>query len=155
MWTSLIESYQLKPHPEGGYYKETYRSPQTVLKGDAAYDASTGIFFLLVQNSPSRFHRIQSDEMWHFYTGDSLHIHELSVDGTYRLHTLGADWLSGQHFQRVIPAGSWFAAETVGDFSFVGCTVAPGFVFSEFELATTTELIERYPDQEALIRRLT
>ena len=137
MWKSLVESYHLSPHPEGGYYRETYRAEQEVLKNGAPYHASTAIYFLLIKDSPSRFHRIGADEMWHFYSGDAVHIHELTLDGKHRLHRLGSDWQSGDQFQLFIPAGSWFAAETMGEFSFVGCTVAPGFVFSEFELALT------------------
>lgn len=160
--TELVERFQLLPHPEGGYYKETYRSAEELeqaclperFHGRRVF--STAIYFLLEQANFSAFHRIQSDECWHFYTGQSLLVHVIHSDGTYALLKLGNDLLAGEVFQAVVPAGSWFASETApgGQYSFVGCTVAPGFDFADFELAEADRLAELYPEHQLLIRRL-
>lgn len=161
---SLVAFYQMKAHPEGGFYKETYRSVSKIVgaalpKGFTKDRAiSTAICFLLPVGSFSAFHRIKSDEMWHFYKGCRLHIHVIHPDGHYELMQLGADYLNGESFQLIVPANSWFASEPIGEesaFSFVGCTVAPGFDFEDFELADADILSQQYPEHEALIRRLT
>jgi hypothetical protein len=159
----LIQHYELKPHPEGGYYKETYRSkdviPHAALpkKFKDSRNYSTAIYFLLEQGNFSAFHRIQSDECWHFYAGGRLHIHVIHENGHLETIHLGADTKNGETFQFVVPGGCWFAAEpaTGTIFSFVGCTVAPGFDFSDFELANASALISEYPGNEELIRHLT
>lgn len=158
-----INFYKLLPHPEGGYYKETYRAaeniPRTALPQRFSSDRSfsTAIYFLLEHGNFSAFHRIKSDECWHFYTGGRMHIHVLQKDGNAETVYLGADILNGEQFQFVVPAGCWFAAEVAPEtlFSFVGCTVAPGFDFADFELADADELSKLYPQHEALIRKLT
>lgn len=160
--TALVERFQLLPHPEGGYYKEMYRSagqiPQSVLperfSGNRCF--STAIYFLLQQGNFSAFHRIQSDECWHFYAGDSLHLHVIHPNGVYELLKLGNDLAAGECFQAIVPAGSWFASETApgGNYSFVGCTVAPGFDFADFELAKAAVLTNLYPAKRELITRL-
>ena len=158
----FVQQFDLQPHPEGGYFKETYRSPE-ILDGSAlpnrfgsSRSIATAIYFLLEKNNFSAFHRIKSDECWHFYTGDSLLIHVLNVEGEYQLIKLGADILKGEVFQAVVPAGAWFASETNdnGLYSFVGCTVAPGFDFADFELASAEQLTADFPTQEQLIKRL-
>jgi len=158
----LIKQFNLQPHPEGGYYKETYRSaeiiPVTVLdkrfKGDRNF--STAIYFLLEKGNFSAFHKIQSDECWHFYTGETLLVHIIHINGKFETIKLGNDLQQGQVFQFVVPAGCWFASEPApgSEFSFVGCTVAPGFDFDDFELAKADELIKSYPRYEAIIKRL-
>ena len=159
----LVEKLQLLPHPEGGFYKETYRSTETIAKealperfsGDRHF--STAIYFLLPQGVFSAFHRIQSDELWHFYQGSSLHIHVILPNGRYELLQLGSHIERGESFQQMVPAGSWFASEPVEDgnaFSFVGCTVAPGFDFADFELAIANELMQSYPSLSSIIQRL-
>jgi predicted cupin superfamily sugar epimerase len=158
----LVKTFQMLPHPEGGYYKEMYRSDEIIYKaalperftGDRHF--STAIYFLLQQGNFSAFHRIQSDECWHFYAGQSLHVHVIHQDGSYELIRLGNDISSGETFQAVVPAGSWFASETspAGTFSFVGCTVAPGFDFADFELAKAADLAWQFPGHAALIKRL-
>ena len=158
----LVERFQLLPHPEGGYYKETYRSPGLIhqdalpqsFSGDRHF--STAIYFLLEQGNFSAFHRIQSDECWHFYAGQTLHVHVIHPNGQYELHKLGHDLSKGESFQAVVPAGSWFASETAtgGSFSFVGCTVAPGFDFADFELAKAAELMQQFPSAKTLIEKL-
>jgi predicted cupin superfamily sugar epimerase len=151
MITNLITQYQLLPHPEGGYYKETYRSTEHIplaalpehFSGLRSF--STAIYFLLLKDLFSAFHRIKSDECWHFYEGASLHVHVLHLNG---------NCLEGEVYQAVVPAGAWFASESIGEYSFVGCTVAPGFDFADFELARAASLKADYPDHEKLIERL-
>lgn len=157
----LVTHFQLLPHPEGGYYKETYRSNELIdeaalperFRGKRHF--STTIYFLLESGNFSAFHRIQSDELWHFYTGDPLRVHVLSPEGNYTMIQLGN---AGREpcFQAMVPAGSWFASETApgGLFSLVGCTVSPGFDFADFELADPAALMAVYPDQSELIGRL-
>lgn len=158
----FIEGLKLQPHPEGGYFRETYRSegiiPQSVLpagfSGPRSY--ATGIYFLIERNNFSAFHRIASDESWHFYAGGGLLVHVIHADGRYECMQLGSEIHSGAVFQAVVPAGAWFASEcaTNAEFALVGCTVAPGFDFADFELAKADELSALFPDREELIRRL-
>ena len=152
-----IEKLQLARHPEGGYFRETYRSDEVISAAGlpARFSAqrafSTAIFFLLPGNECSVFHRIKSDELWHFYAGSGLTIHIIEPNGTYT--HLGLD---GEHFQALVRADWWFGA-TVDDpqsFSLVGCTVAPGFDFADFELARRDTIIELFPQHRAIIERL-
>lgn len=156
----LIEQLVLLPHPEGGYYKETYCSSEVIPKqalpdrfnGERYY--SSAIYFLLEQGNFSAFHRIQSDECWHFYAGDTLWVHMIAPDGHLTTIQLGNQ--PGTVYQYVVPAGYWFASETApgGSFSFVGCTVAPAFDFADFELAKPETLSEYFPEHRTLIHRL-
>lgn len=156
----LIQSYGLSAHPEGGYYKETYRSGEVISQDALPHRFggsrlfSTAIYFLLLKGNFSAFHRIKSDECWHFYEGDALLIHVLDPQQGYSLIRLGRDVQAGEVYQAVVPAGCWFASETQGAYSLVGCTVAPGFDFADFELAQARTLAEAYPVQELLVRRL-
>lgn len=152
----------MQPHPEGGWYKETYRSegaiPSSVLAGfDGDRSYATGIYFLLTKENFSAFHRIKSDEMWHFYDGDGLTVHEIKPDNEYVEHKLGLELENGEKPQLVIKAKSWFASEVKqgGSWCLVGCTVSPGFHFQDFELAERDELISEYPDHSTIITRLT
>jgi len=159
---AIVSHYSMLPHPEGGYYKETYRSLGTIpfdalpkrFTGDKHY--STAIYFLLEKGNFSAFHRIKSDECWHFYTGQTLLVHIIRLDGKFETIRLGTNLLKGETFQYIVPAGSWFASEPAegSSFSFVGCTVAPGFDFTDFELADADELSKQYPQQVSLIKRL-
>ncbi len=157
----LIHRLDLLPHPEGGYYRETYRAADSVTRGDGALrSASTAIYYLLCDGAWSTWHRIRSDELWHFHAGNALHVHVLAPDGGYRCLRLG-DALADPDaaFQALVPAGSWFAAELANPavpnaYALAGCTVAPGFEFSEFELADAAELQRLYPTQAGLIARL-
>ena len=159
---TLVEKYQLAPHPEGGFFKETYRSAETIpasfLKArfPAERNYSTAIYFLLEAGNFSAFHRIKSDECWHFYAGNTLLIHVIHLDGSLQAIPLGNDMEKGEQFQAVVPAGCWFASEPApgNEFSFVGCTVAPGFNFDDFELAKSRELAMQFPQHEAVINRL-
>ncbi|MGL1888276.1 MAG: cupin domain-containing protein [Reichenbachiella sp.] len=154
-WVAKLD---LLPHPEGGFYKETYRSNKLYMRdGDGATrNVSTGIYFLLNEGGFSAFHRIKSDEMWHFHDGGGLNIHVIHPDGRYELMQLGLDLEKGQLPQLIVPAHAWFASENIqkDSFTLVGCTVAPGFDFRDFELASQEELIRLVPSQEELIERL-
>jgi len=157
-----INYYQLQPHPEGGYYKETYRSQEYIpanalpkrFKG--ARNFFTAIYFLLEQGNFSAFHRIQSDECWHFYYGGTLCIYIIHSNGELETVYLGSNTNNDERFQFIVPAGCWFASEPAKDtlFSFVGCTVAPGFDFADFELAKVDKLTQLYPLHASLIKRL-
>jgi len=155
---TLIRRLGLLPHPEGGHYRETYRAAGTVIRADGAHRAaSTAIYYLLCDGAWSTWHRIRADELWHFHAGSPLHIHVLAPEGGYRRLRLGnALEDPGAEFQAVVPAGSWFAAELTepDGYALAGCTVAPGFEFSEFELADASELRRLYPAQAGLIARL-
>ncbi|ANY15247.1 cupin domain-containing protein [Bordetella pseudohinzii] len=152
----IVRRLGLIPHPEGGYYRETYRAAETVRRGDGASRAAgTAIYYLLCDGAYSAWHRIQSDEIWHFYAGSELRVHELQAQGGLVTHRLGAT--PGETaFQAVVRAGNWFGAELAdpAGYALVGCTVAPGFEFSEFELGDTAALLRAYSSHEALIRRL-
>ncbi len=159
----LITRYQLQPHPEGGYFREVYRSnemiPAVGLPGrfDGQRPFSTAIYFLLEGNQYSAFHRIKSDECWHFYAGTGIHIYVLFPNGGGEVLKLGDDGNTGYSFQQVVPAGCWFAAKPVHEngYSFVGCTVAPGFDFADFELAKKEELVKEWPRYTSWINMLT
>ncbi|HBA84801.1 MAG TPA: hypothetical protein DCZ95_11970 [Verrucomicrobia bacterium] len=154
-----ISRLQLLPHPEGGFYRETYRS-ETLIRppGFSGLRAcSTGIFFLLRSGEGSHFHRFKSDEMWHFHEGAPLAIHVLHPHGEYRRILLGRDPEQGETFQAVIPANAWFGAqvEQPDSYTLIGCTVAPGFDFADFELARRDDLLRLYPNHKDLIEPLT
>ena len=157
-----IEKLNLQQHPEGGFYAETYRSKDRLHESKLPdrYKSprvfGTSIYFLLTTESVSNFHRLNSDEIWHFHIGGAAKIHFIDKGGTHSEHLIGPDLESDQSLQVVIPKGTWFAAEVVdGDFILVGCTVAPGFEFEDFELADRTELSSAYPQHQTLIGRFT
>lgn len=150
---NYISQLGLIPHPEGGYYKETYRSEATQ-DGRAI---ATGIYFLLTSDNVSNFHRIDAEEMWHFYAGDPLTVHMIDAVGAYSCLSIGPDIAAGQHFQAVVPAGVWFGStiDVEGGFALVGCTVSPGFEFGGFELAERAGLSAQFPQHAPIIKRLT
>jgi predicted cupin superfamily sugar epimerase len=127
----IIARLDLQPHPEGGHYRETFRDPRTDANGRAF---STAIYFLLARGERSHWHRIDAVETWHFYTGDALTL-QIADDNGQRTVKLGAELAAGEVPQVIVPAGAWQAAESTGDWTLVGCTVAPGFDFAAFELA--------------------
>lgn len=126
----IIDTLGLGPHPEGGYFRETFRDPR-IIEGRAA---STAIYYLLPKGQRSHWHRVDAAEIWHWYGGAPL---ALSVKTPEKLETyrLGNDIAAGQMPQAVVPADAWQSAESLGEWTLVGCTVAPGFEFSAFELA--------------------
>lgn len=158
-----IQSLNLQPHPEGGYFAETYRStesiPQGALPGRFGGQRAfgTAIYFLLESHHVSALHRIQADEIWHFYAGGPLEVFVINRDATLAILRLGSDATKGDVFQAVVPAGCWFGSKTAPgtDFSLVGCTVAPGFDFADFELGNRAALLTEFPQHRAVIERLT
>ncbi|MDT0553863.1 cupin domain-containing protein [Urechidicola vernalis] len=159
----LIEKLDLKQHPEGGYFKETYRSNGEInkdsldasIKGKRNY--STCIYFLLTSENFSAFHRIKQDEIWHFYDGTAIRLHMISPEGKYSNCLIGRNISNDEVPQFVVPARYWFAAEVVLDNSFAltGCTVAPGFSFEDFELPKRKDLVQLFPSLEEVITKLT
>ncbi|MGL4262292.1 MAG: cupin domain-containing protein [Afipia sp.] len=127
----IIARLGLIPHPEGGYYRETFRDSRTIDGGRAA---STAIYFLLARGQKSHWHRVDAVEIWHYHAGDPLTL-RIADDSGERSIQLGSDLNSGEQPQAIVPAHAWQAAESTGDWTLVGCTVAPGFDFATFELA--------------------
>jgi predicted cupin superfamily sugar epimerase len=156
-----IDRLGLERHPEGGYYRETYRSREIIARehlpprfeGDRSF--STSIYFLLPEGEFSAFHRIKQDEVWHFYEGAALTIHVIDPRGAYSTIRLGHDVEGGETHQAVIPGGCIFGATVARDFALVGCTVAPGFDFSDLEIPSREELVWRFPQHRLIIERLT
>lgn len=142
----IVRRLGLRPHPEGGFYGETFRSAITVRLPDGRVrSASTAIHYLLPAGGWSTWHRVAADEVWHHYDGAPLHLYRLG---------LGHVRLDRGTPQAVVPAGIWQAAEPEGDAVLSGCTVAPGFEFDDFEIGTTDALIAEFPAEATLIRRL-
>ena len=158
-----INKLQLATHIEGGAFREIYRSPvMAPLQAlpstfTAERHFCTSIYFLLQQQQFSAFHKIKSDEVWHFYYGDALIVYEIDQQGKMIEHRLGCDPDNNETFQCVVTAGNWFAARLApgGTYALVGCTVSPGFDFADFELAKQNELKAAYPQHAALIKELT
>lgn len=158
-----IKHLKLKAHPEGGYFREAYRSGEFIQKRGlpARYNSyrsfATSIYFLLKSDEFSAFHRLKSDEGWHFYKGSPLYVHILLPNGKLVDLILGGNPARKEHLQFTIPRGSWFAAKPVepASYSLIGCTVAPGFDFDDFELASAENLIKAFPQHAKLIRAFT
>jgi len=150
-----IEHLNLKPHPEGGWYKEVFRSLQPVLRpgSDEINQACTSIYYLLENADYSGFHRIVSDELWYFHKGSPLYIHVIDEDGVYTQYEL-SDRETG-NLSVAVKGGLWFAAEIPSKqgFTLVSCAVAPGFEFSEFEMAEKDKMIQLYPQHADLLSR--
>ncbi len=153
-----VQNLAMRAHPEGGYFVEVYRSPEKIrqsslpqrFKGDRSF--STSIFYLLERGDFSAFHRIASDETLHFYAGGPLDVHVLD-SGSHTLLTLGHDLQQGQHLQRTIKAGAWFAAtpRRESPYCLIGCTVAPGFEFVDLEIASRESLVREYPQYSEIV----
>ena len=127
----IIARLELKPHPEGGHYRETFRDARVDASGRSV---STAIYFLLARDERSHWHRMDAVEIWHYHAGSALTLH-IADDGGRRSVRLGSDLAAGEQPQAIVPAQAWQAAESTGDWTLVGCTVAPGFDFAKFELA--------------------
>lgn len=153
-WISKLD---LLDHPEGGHYKEVYRSEETIpsqilpdrFSGDRFF--STSIYYLLRRCEFSKFHRIKSDEIWHFYAGSPMQIIHIDKDGKLIKRQLGIDIENEITPQLIVYAGDWFAAQSLGDYSLVGCTVSPGFDFTDFEIADRKKLISAFPQHQQII----
>ena len=159
----IIGQYRMQPHPEGGFFARTYHSsgviPKAALPAEFTGERyfSTAIVFLLKENDFSALHRLRQDEIWHFYLGGALRLVMISPGGKFSETILGQNVTAGSVVQAIVPAGCWFGAKPVEGavFSFVGCTVAPGFDFADFELAKRSEILPRFPDLETIILEFT
>lgn len=159
----LIATLDLQPHPEGGWYRETYRAVESIApealpqRYGGPRNYATAIYFLLDSASFSALHKLNSDEQWHFYSGRALTVHVIHPDGRYERIKLGPNLINGETFQAVVPHGCWFGAtvDAPGSHALVGCSVAPGFDFADFEMATRTRLYHDFPQHAGLISRLT
>ncbi len=156
----IIEKFSLQPHPEGGWFREVYRSDDKLTtdqlpdRFSSAHCFSTSIYYLLENYDFSAFHRIKSDEIWHFYLGSPVKLYSLR-NGILELIYLGDNPDAGHVFQAMVPHGCWFAAEVSvpESFALLGCTVSPGFEFDDFEMATLKDL-EEYSRYSTLIARM-
>ncbi len=159
----VIEKLGLSPHPEGGYFRETYRSGDSIASTSlpARYgtsrSVSTAIYFLLTGKTFSAFHRLKSDEFWHYHLGDPVELHLIHPDGRHECVMVGPDLAAGHIPQFMIPHGTWFAAtvRNADGFILLGCTVAPGFDFADFEMAGRDSLTSEFPQHAALISTFT
>jgi uncharacterized protein len=159
----IIKRLELIPHPEGGYYRETYRSACAPTSGEQVSHLNrprvwcTGIYYLLIPGAFSAFHKLWQDEMWHFYDGTPIRIHMISEDGSYCEVVAGGNFSKGEVPQVLIAGGTWFAAELSSHegYGLAGCTVSPGFDFADFTLAERANLISLFPGHSELIARLT
>lgn len=160
----LIRQLDLARHPEGGWFRETYRSSEAV-SGIALPERFNGgtrsfctaIYFLLEKGDISALHRIKSDELWFFHAGTTLTIHMLTQEGKHQELKLGPNMAAGEQYQAVVQAGCWFGAEVAGNgsYSLVSCTVAPGFDFEDFEMGYRCALQKQFPTHASVIERLT
>ena len=154
----LVRRFALAPHPEGGFFRETFRSTARFALPDYPSEraASTAIYFLLAAGTFSAFHRVRSDEAWHHYDGAPLELQMIDDEGHVSVVLLGRDFEAGQVPQAVVPRDVWQAARPVGDrHAFVGCTVAPGFDFADFEMPPREALVRRFPTLAPLVERFT
>ncbi len=158
-----IKKLQLQKHPEGGYFREVYRSVETIPKQSlherysGERNHSTSIYFLITSDTFSAFHRIKSDETWHFYHGSSITIFIIDENGKYSTVSLGSNPEKDEVFQFTIPHGTWFAAsvDEPDSYALIGCTVAPGFQYDDFELGNREEMLKLFPQHEEVIRKFT
>lgn len=150
----IIKSLDLQPlEKEGGLFKSTYRSPEKI----GERDMSSAIYFMLTGEGYSHLHRLPTDEIYHFYSGDPVELLELLPDGSSRVVIMGGDILSGQKVQHVVQAGSWQGSRLLdkGEYALMGTTMSPGFLPEDYEHAENPErLIEQYPEQEKMIKKL-
>ena len=158
--SEVIERLGLRPHPEGGFFAETFRSAaQITLPDGRIRAASTAIYFLLPSGTYSALHRVSSDEIWHFYEGEPIELTTITPEGALARITLGSDLAAGQRPQHVVPAGVWQGARPLDlagtGYTLVGCTVAPGFDFADFEMPGREYLEQLFPQHIGVIRELT
>lgn len=158
----LIRHLDLQPHPkEGGYFRETYRSAESFSQLPQRYvgprSASTAIYYLLTPHTFSALHRLQTDEIFHFYLGDPIRMLQLDANGAGRTLVLGSNISAGQQLQVIVPRGVWQGSclEPGGAFALLGCTVAPGFEYADYESGYRAALTAQYPHFSDMIRRLT
>lgn len=149
----VVRRLGMERHPEGGFFNESYRAAA----GPDGKSFSTAIYFLLAAGDVSRLHRLKSDEVWHFYDGGPLTVAVINPKGKVESVVLGRDHAAGERLQYVVPAGCWFGAFTCEGtaYSLVGCTVAPGFDFADFEMGVRSDLLEKFPSAKELVLKLT
>ncbi|MEO2061544.1 MAG: cupin domain-containing protein [Christiangramia sp.] len=160
---NTIEKLQLQPHPEGGYFREIYRSPEIIpkkaLKNNYSGDRNvcTSIYFLLTSESFSAFHKIHQDEIWHFYQGSRISLQIISASGEHSEIMIGNNLQKNEHLQYVVPGGNYFAAsvQEPDSFALIGCTVAPGFDFDDFYIPKREELLKKFPRHANVIHQYT
>jgi len=149
-----IQKLQLNKHPEGGHYREVYRSGEVISIDtpvkNLKRNISTSIYFLLEGSQISKFHRLKSDELWHYYDGTSVKVYSIDENGKLTITILGKKTEDGEVYQAVIKKNNWFSAEVINkrSFALIGCTVSPGFDFSDFELATREFLLSSFPQHK-------
>lgn len=159
----LIEKLELQKHPEGGYFKEVYRSDEEISKDElpdkyqGKRNFGTSIYFLLTSDSFSAFHKINQDETWHFYEGSTIELHMINSEGIHSKVLIGSDLEKNNHLQFTVPGNVWFAAKVIEqeNYSLVGCTVAPGFDFDDFSLAKRNEMTSSFQHHIEIIRQFT
>lgn len=160
-WTSVVELLELKPLvPEGGFYKETFRSGAQIPTPNGPRPVSTAIFYMITGSNFSAFHKLLNDEVYHFYSGKSVELHLIFPNGNYRLVKLGSNFAAGEVPQYTVPAGTWQASKIANsssenDWSLLGTTMSPGFDFADFVLANRKDLIFQFPAQRLIIEALT
>lgn len=152
----FIEHLKLAEHPEGGYYISSFRASDDIAVRDVQRPIYTSIYFLLRSQDISHLHRLQSDELWYYHAGSPLTVHMIFPDGTYEAKKLGLNLEAGEVPQIAVPKHTIFGSsvEESDTFSLVGCMVAPGFDFEDFELFTQEELLADYPQHEEVIRKM-
>jgi predicted cupin superfamily sugar epimerase len=159
----IIQKLQLQPHPEGGFFKETYRSKGIIHKDslppffEGKRNYSTCIYYLLRSGDFSAFHKINQDEIWHFYSGSPIKLYIISENGKLSEVLIGSDLSAGQVPQFIVPKHHWFAAKVIDrkSYSLLGCTVSPGFDFEDFMLASRKNLVEQFPQHCNIIEEFT
>jgi predicted cupin superfamily sugar epimerase len=154
----IIAALKLEPHPvEGGFFRETYRSTESISRPLGTRSLGTAIYYLLTPQTVSALHRLPGDEVFHFYLGDPVRMLQLGPGGISGTVTLGSDLLAGQQLQLVVPGGTWQGSHLIdgGRFALLGATMAPGFDYADYEAGRRSELTERYPLWTELIHRLT
>ena len=151
----IINQLGMIPHPEGGFYKETYRSEELCVNGKR--NLKTVIYFLLRSEDVSHFHRIKSDEIWYFHAGSPLIVHSIDKYGNYIQQKLGTNFSNNELPQYLVPKNTIFGSTVLeeNNYSLVSCSVSPGFDFDDFELFKQNELIEKYPKHIEIITKLT
>ncbi len=152
----FIDKLNLAEHPEGGYYISSFRSADEMAVRDVTRPIYTSIYFLLRSQDISHLHRLKSDELWYYHAGSPLTVHMIYPDGTYEAKKLGLNMEAGEVPQVAVPKNTIFGSsvEDTNTFSLVGCMVAPGFDFADFELFTQEELLADYPQLEAVIHKM-
>lgn len=148
-----IDRLELHPHPEGGFFRETYRHTQVLGEAHHHRNLGTAIYFLIPGKLVTGWHAVASDEMWHYYAGETVVLERISHEGHFYRHLLGIDVETGQRPQVLIPKHEWQRAYTLGTFALCGCTVQPGFDFRDFELISNEKLANRYPAAARYITR--